>query len=262
MGVICNDKNRKRIKISVEGEEVIPNKYSSNNNQNNKPKKNSNKSKPKKNSNKSKPKNNSNKSKQNNNLNKSKSNNNPNKDDSAYGTPEELQGIINSLLERKNYLENKYGKKLNTQNNDNEKPNSLKNYQLMIDKLSKEVFELEKINNIWKIQNKNAQINFILSTGEKYVINVDNETKLGDAFQSAVFNGQFNMEEYAINMNNKTHFSDAYSNTTLSKEKFNYEQTIFFSGGKNISKNFKNNEPVSSIYNDSNSPITILVNLP
>ena len=89
-----------------------------------------------------------------------------------------------------------------------------------------------------------------------------NETKLCDAFQSAVFNGQFNVAEYAINMNNKTHFSDAYSNTTLSKEKFNYEQTIFLSGGKNISENFKNNEPVSSIYNDSNSPITILVNLP
>ena len=262
MGVICNDKDRKRIKRSAEDEKVIQNKYNSNINQNKNKLNNNQNSKPKQNSNKSKPKNNLNKSKSNIQNGRDSIINNPNEDDSAYGTPEELQGIINSLLERKKYLENKYGNKLNSQNNDNEKPNSLKNYQLMIDKLSKEVFELEKINNIWKIQNKNTQINFFLSTGEKYVINVGNETKLGDAFQSAVFNGQFNVAEYAININNKTHFSDAYSNTTLSKEKFNYEQTIFLSGGKNISENFKNNEPVSSLYNDSNSPITILVNLP
>ena len=274
MGIICNDKARERVKINIIDEKVISDKCNSNNNSNENSNNNSNNNSnknpnnntnnnTKNNSNKPKPKNNPNKSKSNNSRKRNKSNNNLNEqieDDS--GTPEELQGIINSLLERKKYLENTYGKKLNTQNNYDEKPISLKDYQLMIDKLSKEVFELEKLNNIWKIQNNNTQINFFLSTGEKYVINVDNETKLGDAFHSAVFNGQFNVEEYAINMNNKIHFSDAYSNTTLSKEKLNYEETIFLSGGKNISENFRNNEPVSSLHYNSNSPITILVNLP
>ena len=281
MVIICNDKKRERIKRKIEDE-----KENSDNNPNNKPNNNSNNSKLNNSPNKSKPSNNSNNSKLNNNPNNkpsNNSNNNPNKskpknnsnksrsnnypneqieNDIAYGTPEELQLIINSLLERKKFLENKYGSNLNTQKNDNEKPNSLKDYQLMIDKLSKEVFELEKINNIWNIQNKNTQINFFLSTGEKYIINVDSETKLGDAFQNAVINGQFNLENYEINMNNKTHFSDAYSSTNLSKEKFNYEQTIFLSGGKNISDNFRNNEPVSSLHYDLNSPISILVNLP
>jgi hypothetical protein len=132
----------------------------------------------------------------------------------------------------------------------------------MIDNLSKEVLELEKLNNIWKIQNKNTQINFFLSTGETYIINVDNDTKLGDAFQNAVLNGQFNVQEYAINMNKNTNFSNAYSSTTLSKEKFNYEQTIFLSGAKNLSENFRNNDPVSLLENEFNSPISILVKLP
>ena len=253
MGIICSDEKRNEIKRKT-GNEI---KSQNNNNSNNQSNNNNSNNK----TNKSK----SNKSKSNKKQNKIKSNNNPNgqiEDDSTYGTPEELQGIINSLLERKKYLENKFDKKLNTPNNYNKKPNSLKDYQLIIDNLGKEVLELEKLNNIWKIQNKNTQINFFLSTGETYIINVGNDTKLGDAFKNAVLNGQFNVQEYAINMNKKTNYSNAYSSTTLSKEKFNYEQTIFLSEGKNLSENFRNNDPVSLLENEFNSPISILVKLP
>jgi len=65
-------------------------------------------------------------------------------EDSTDVTLEDLQEIYNYLSNRIKFLENKYGIKLNTQNNDNGKPESIKDYQLMIDKLSKEVFELEK----------------------------------------------------------------------------------------------------------------------
>ena len=205
---------------------------------------------------------NPNKSKKNNSIEKSKTIKNSNRqieNGSEYGTPEELQGIINSLLERKKFLEDTYGKKLYTHNNDLEKPKTLKDYQSIIDKLSKEVFELEIINNIWKNQNKYTQINFFLSSGQNYIINVDNETKLFDAFKKAVSNGQFNLERYTLNMNNKTQNTDACSNSTLSKEKFNNKHAIFLSGGKDVSEKFRKNEPVSSLNNGSNLPISILV---
>ncbi len=232
------------------------------------------------NSNESKLDSNLKESKSNNNLNESKSNNNSNESESdnssnesesddnsneqnednyEYGTPEELEGIIDYLLDRKKFLENKYGNNFYIQNNDIEKPKSLKDYQLMIDKLSKEVFELEQINNIWKIQNKNTQINFFLSTGQIYKINVDKKTKLGDALKKAIFNEEFKGVRYTITMESSSRFTDDYFKNI---EKFNFEKTIFLSGGKNVSEKFRNNEPVSSLVNVSNSPLSILVQIP
>jgi len=46
----------------------------------------------------------------------------------------------------------------------------------MIDKLSKEVFELEKKINLWGNQNNNIQMKFFYK-GQIYIINVNNETK-------------------------------------------------------------------------------------
>ena len=173
-------------------------------------------------------------------------------------TLEELQEIYKHLLNRKKFLENDYDKKLNTQNNDNGEPKSAKDYQLMIDKLSKEVFELEIINNIWKNQNKNIQINFFFE-GYLYIINVDNETKLGDAFQKAVLNEQFKGERYTKIMNSETRFTDYYHKNS---EIFNYKQMMFLFGGKNITEYFWKNEPVSSLVKNSDSFLSIIVWIP
>ena len=74
-------------------------------------------------------------------------------------TPEELHQIIDGLLFRKNKLENICGK-LNFQNDDNIMPKSIEEYQLIIDKLTKQVEELEKIYNLWEI--KILKLSFLL----------------------------------------------------------------------------------------------------
>ena len=182
-----------------------------------------------------------------------------NSKESTDATVEDLKGIIDMLLNRKIFLENKYGKKLNTQNNNNEEPKSLKDYQLIIDKLGKEVLELEKINNILIIQNKNILIKFCFE-GQEYIINVDSESKLGDAFQSAIFNEKNKGERYTTStMNSETNFNDDYFKNN---EIFNYKQMMFLLGGEDITKYFTNNESVSSLVKGSDSYISIIVWIP
>ena len=182
-----------------------------------------------------------------------------NSKESTDATVEDLKGIIDMLLNRKIFLENKYGKKLNTQNNNNEEPKSLKDYQLIIDKLGKEVLELEKINNILIIQNKNILIKFCFE-GQEYIINVDRESKLGDAFQSAIFNEKNKGERYTTStMNSETNFNDDYFKNN---EIFNYKQMMFLLGGEDITKYFTNNESVSSLVKGSDSYISIIVWIP
>ena len=182
-----------------------------------------------------------------------------NSKESTDATVEDLKGIIDMLLDRKKFLENKYGKKLNTQNNNNEEPKSLKDYQLIIDKLGKEVLELEKINNILIIQNKNILIKFCFE-GQEYIINVDSESKLGDAFQSAIFNEKNKGERYTTStMNSETNFNDDYFKNN---EIFNYKQLLFLLGGEDITKYFTNNESVSSLVKGSDSYISIIVWIP
>ena len=195
------------------------------------------------------------KSKSNKNDNEIKSNKNANKQtDDEYGTPEELQEIIDYLLQRKVYLENTYGK-LNIKNIDNRKRESIKDYQLMIDKLSKEVYELEKINNLLENQNKNIQIRFFFE-GHIHTINVSNETKLGDAFKNAILNDKFKGIKYTRIMNNETTYTnDDFKNTGH----LNYEQMLFLLNGENVTENFKNNKPVSSLVKNSTSFISVIV---
>ena len=182
-----------------------------------------------------------------------------NSKESTDATVEDLKGIIDMLLDRKKFLENKYGKKLNTQNNNNEEPKSLKDYQLIIDKLGKEVLELEKINNILIIQNKNILIKFCFE-GQEYIINVDRESKLGDAFQSAIFNEKNKGERYTTStMNSENNFNDDYFKNN---EIFNYKQMMFLFGGEDITKYFTNNESVSSLVKGSDSYISIIVWIP
>ena len=182
-----------------------------------------------------------------------------NSKESTDATVEDLKGIIDMLLNRKIFLENKYGKKLNIQNNNNEEPKSLKDYQLIIDKLGKEVLELEKINNILIIQNKNILIKFCFE-GQEYIINVDRESKLGDAFQSAIFNEKNKGERYTTStMNSETNFNDDYFKNN---EIFNYKQMMFLLGGEDITKYFTNNESVSSLVKGSDSYISIIVWIP
>jgi hypothetical protein len=182
-----------------------------------------------------------------------------NSKESTDATVEDLKGIIDMLLDRKKFLENKYGKKLNTQNNNNEEPKSLKDYQLIIDKLGKEVLELEKINNILIIQNKNILIKFCFE-GQEYIINVDSESKLGDVFQSAIFNEKNKGERYTTStMNSETNFNDDYFKNN---EIFNYKQMMFLLGGEDITKYFTNNESVSSLVKGSDSYISIIVWIP
>ena len=173
-------------------------------------------------------------------------------------TLEDLQEIFKYLIDQKKFLEDKCGKKSNNQNNDNMEPKSRKDYQLMINKLSKEVFELEKINNIWENQDKNIQIRFYFE-GQIFIINVDNETKLGDAFQNAIFNEKFKGERYTTIMNKETNFTDDYFKNN---EIFNYKEMIFILGGENISEYFRENKPVSYLFNYSDSFISILVEIP
>jgi len=164
---------------------------------------------------------------------------------SGFESPEILELIINSLIDdKKNLLKKMKDKNLNTEpyednyNNitDYGNPKSPQEYQIIIDKLTKEVTELEnfiKINSIGNQNNDNqkTQISFNYSTGGRYLIDVENETKLGDAFKK----------------------------TDLYREGCNIEKTLFLFGGKNVSQNFRRNDTVSSIINNSLSTLSIIV---
>jgi hypothetical protein len=175
-----------------------------------------------------------------------------------YASKKILQGIINSLISRKKYLEQKL--KIPSQKDDNNIKNKKleypKGYQEYIDQLSIEVDKLEKkINNREIHNNSKILINFFTMTGDIYLINVNNETKLGDAFKSAFYNKQSKGGRYTINLDSGTRFSDEPS-------KINIEKLSFLLGGDNVSEHFRNNDPVSSLINDSNSSISILVKFP
>ena len=182
-------------------------------------------------------------------------------------SPEELRAIINSLIERKKILEKDlYGHCLNNESNEikNIKKKSIKDLKIIIDKLIIDVNELEKEANIWDNQNNNDLniiINFITASGI-YPINANKETKLRDAFEVALFNNKFKGERYTTNIGNETQFYSTDYKTTFYKEKCNYEEMKFSSGGENISEKVRKNQPVSSLGNDLVSPISILVILP
>ena len=171
-------------------------------------------------------------------------------------TLQELQRIIDDLLARKKYLENICGE-LYYQNDDNGKPTCIKEYQLEIDKLTKEVEKLEIIYNLW--ENKNIEIKFFYEE-QIYIINVNRETKLGDAFKNALLNNKFQGVRYTKNMDSETRYTDENFKNT---EQFNYEQMEFLLRGENITEYFRNNKPVPSLVKDPNSsPISILVYVP
>ena len=173
-----------------------------------------------------------------------------------YGTPEELQGIIDSLLARKKYFENICGE-LNLQNDDNVKPSSIEEYQLIINKANKEVEELEKIYNLW--ENKNIEIQFFYEQ-QLYKTNVNRETKLGDAFKNAVLNEKLKGVRYTNNMDRETGITDE---NFRNNQQFNYEQMQFSFEGGIITEYFKKNKPVPSLFKDPNNSITpILVHTP
>ena len=170
-----------------------------------------------------------------------------------YGTPEELQGIIDGLLTRKKNLENICGE-LNFQNDDNVKPKSIEEYQFMINKVTKEVEELEQIYNLW--ENKNIEIQFFYEQ-QVYKTNVNRETKLGDAFKNALLNNEkLKGVRYTNNMDRETGFTDENFRNT---QQFNYEQMQFSFGGDNITEYFRKNKPVPSLFKDPNSIISIYV---
>ena len=180
------------------------------------------------------------------------------KPNEEYAPLQILQGIISSLIQRKIDLEQDLN--IQSQNNNNNIKNRKleypKGYQKYIDQLCIEVDKLEKKKNKMKIlNNSKTLINFYTMTGDIYIINVDNETKLGDAFKNAFYNKKFIEGRYTINFHCETRFTDDSS-------KINIEQLMFLLGGEDVSENFKNNEPVSSLVKDSNSSISILVRFP
>ena len=59
--------------------------------------------------------------------------------------------------------------------------------------------------------------------GQIYTINVDNETKLADAFKNAFYNKKSIEGRYTINLDSETRFSDDCS-------KINIEQVVFLLG--------------------------------
>ena len=160
-----------------------------------------------------------------------------NKDENNdYESPEILELIINSLINDKKLLLKKMeDKNLNTEtyrdnyNNFSDYGNLKypEEYKSLYDKLIKDVNELENIlkNNSMENQNNSnlkTQISFNSPKGV-YTINVEKETKLGDAFRK----------------------------TALYEKGCNIKKILFLYGGKNVSPNFIKNDTVSSIINNS-----------
>ena len=177
----------------------------------------------------------------------------------VYAPKEVLQEIINTLMKRKEFLE----KKLKIQQNPNNDNNNTEmkypeEYQKFINQLILDIGELEqKISKKEIPNNSKIIINFYTMTGQSSIVNVDKETKLCEAFKMA-----FSNERYTINSDRKTQFSDDYSKTSNSRERFDFENIEFSFNGDIISEKFMKNEPVSSLGNNLNSSISILVILP
>ena len=109
------------------------------------------------------------------------------------------------------------------------------------------------------MENKNIEIKFFYEE-QIYIINVNRETKLGDAFKNALLNNKFQGVRYTKNMDSETRYTDENFKNT---EQFNYEQMEFLLGGENITEYFRNNKPVPSLVKDPNSSsISILVYIP
>jgi len=197
-----------------------------------------------------------------------------------YATPKELQEIIETLIKTKKYLEKDlYGHSLNNENKEinNKKKKSINEYlkiinQLIIDveKLEKQVNELNNqdnnnnsntINNNNNDNDLNILINFQTASGS-YKIFVKKETKLLDAFEKALFNDKIKGKICSINMDNKTQLNNTCYKTTLYNVKDNYKKMKFLLGGDDVSENFRKNQPVSSLNENLDSHIIILVMLP
>ena len=183
--------------------------------------------------------------------------NSPNENE--YAPKEVLQVIINTLIERKKYLENKLKiPQCSNNHNNNTEMKYPEGYQNYINQLVLNIAELEQKDSKGKIPNNSKIIiNFYTMTGQASIANVDKETKLCEAFKMA-----FSNERYTINSDRKTQFSDDYSKTSNSRERFDFENIEFSFNGDIISEKFMKNEPVSSLGNNLNSPISILVILP
>ena len=183
--------------------------------------------------------------------------NSPNENE--YAPKEVLQVIINTLIERKKYLENKLKiPQCSNNHNNNTEMKYPEGYQNYINQLALNIAELEQKDSKGKIPNNSKIIiNFYTMTGQTYIANVDKEAKLCEAFKMA-----FSNERYTINSNRKTQFSDDYSKTANSKERFDFEKIEFSFNGEIISEKFRKNELVSSLGNNLNSPISILVKFP
>ena len=165
--------------------------------------------------------------------------------DTQYEPQEILELIINSLIDDKKKLLQKLEKNnINTQkyrdnNNNIIDYGNLKyqeEYKLKIDELLKEVNELEGIIKNNKMGNQNnaylkTRLSFKFAPGGECTLNVENETRLGDTFKK----------------------------TDFFKEGNNINEMLFLCGGKNVSQNFKNNDTVSSINNNSLSTLSIIV---
>ena len=172
--------------------------------------------------------------------------NNQNNDETNDYEPQEVLELkINSLIDdKKNLLQKLEKKNINTQKyrdniNNIRDYGNLKypeEYKSKIDELLKEVNKLEKIiknNNIGNQNNANleTQIFFKFASGGECTLNVENETKLGDTFRKTAFY----------------------------KEGNNINKMIFLYCGKNVSQNFRKNDTVSSINNNSLSTLSIIV---
>ena len=106
--------------------------------------------------------------------------------------------------------------------------------------------------------NKNTKIKFLVGE-QKYITNVNRETKLGDAFKNALLNEKFKGERYTNNMDRETRFTDDdFKNTEL----FNNKQIMFSLGGEFVTEYFNNNEPVPSLIKDPNCITSIIVQIP
>jgi hypothetical protein len=165
--------------------------------------------------------------------------------DTQYEPQEILELIINSLIDDKKKLLQKLEKNnINTQkyrdnNNNIINYGNLKypeEYKLKIDELLKEVNELEGIIKKNKMGNQNnvylkTRLSFKFAPGGECTLNVENETRLGDTFKKTAFFREGN----------------------------NINEMLFLCGGKNVSQNFKNNDTVSSINNNSLSTLSIIV---
>ena len=165
--------------------------------------------------------------------------------DTQYESQEILELIINSLIDdKKKLLQELEKNNINTQKYRDNINNIIdygnlkypEEYKLKMDELIKEVNELEGIIKNNKMGNQNnaylkTRLSFKFAPGGECTLNVENGTKLGDTFKKTAFFREGN----------------------------NINEMLFLCGGKNVSQNFKNNDTVSCINNNSLSTLSIIV---